>query len=269
MKITHPVFAAVLLAFAPPPLLAQEQAGSVAAPAQQVAPAIYAAEVVARHPHDPAAYTQGLLWRDGALYESTGQEGQSQVRRVDPATGKVLASQPIPPAQFGEGLALWQDELISLTWRDGVIHRWKAADLSHVSSVPYPWEGWGLTSDGASLIASDGTATLRFLDPETYALARDVQVTLNGRPLRQLNELEYIDGLIYANVWMTPYIVAVDPADGTIRRIVDLSTIVAENPSADSNAVLNGIAWDADGQRLFVTGKRWQWLYEIRLVEQP
>lgn len=270
MTIARHFLAALSLAFAPALLVEQAQAGDAgAAHVSPASPAIYTAEIVARYPHDPSAYTQGLLWRDGALYESTGQEGQSQVRRVDLASGRVLASQPIPPAQFGEGLALWHDELVSLTWRDGVVHRWKADDLSHVSSVPYPWEGWGLASDGTSLIASDGTATLRFLDPENYALVREVQVTLNGMPVRRLNELEFIDGLIYANVWMTPYIVAVDPAEGAVRRIVDLGAIVAENPSADSNAVLNGIAWDAEGQRLFVTGKRWQSLYEIRLVEQP
>lgn len=253
-------------------VLAMPAWGQVAPTPQQVAPAaepdIYTAEIVARYPHDTGAFTQGLLWHDGHLYESTGQKGQSQIRQVDLTTGTVQDASDIPATQFGEGMALWGDTLISLTWQDRVIHRWNRADLAHQGSAEFPFEGWGLTSDGTSLIASDGSPTLRFLDPETYAVQREVQVSLRGKPLPRLNELEMVDGLIYANVWFSPYVVAIDPADGVVQRILDLRPIVAENKSADTDAVLNGIAYDPEGQRLFVTGKRWPTLYEVTFVKR-
>lgn len=247
--------------------------GQVAEPATPVVAeprqaSVYDAEIVARYPHDRQAFTQGLLWHDGQLYESTGQIGQSQIRRVDLPTGNVLAAADLPSGQFGEGMVAWLDSLISLTWKNQVIHRWNRADLAHQDSTAFPFEGWGLTSDGASLIASDGSATLRFLDPETYQVQRELPVTLRGRPLARLNELEWIDGLIYANVWMSPYLVAIDPADGAVTRIVDLRPLVAENQQGNHDAVLNGIAYDAQNNRLFVTGKLWPTLYEIRLTER-
>ncbi len=241
-------------------------APSVATPAAS-GPQVMRAEIVATYPHDPHAFTQGLLWHDGALYESTGQIGESNIRKVDLATGKVLAQTPIPAGEFGEGLALAGRELVSLTWRDGNVHRWKLRTLAPVrSDADYPYEGWGLTTLDDDLVASDGSATLHVLDPATYALERDITVTLNGRPLRMLNELETVEGRILANVWMSPFIVAIDPADGKVRELYDLRDIVARVQTSDTNAVLNGIAWDAKGRRLFVTGKRWPSLFEIRLV---
>ncbi|MBD3728944.1 MAG: glutaminyl-peptide cyclotransferase [Sphingomonadales bacterium] len=245
------------------------QPGTVQAAPARPAPAqadVYDAQVVATYPHDTGAYTEGLLWHDGALYESTGRDGQSQVRKVDLASGKVLEARDIPPDQFGEGLALLGGRFTSLTWKEGVAHRWSEDGLALLSSGPYPYEGWGLTSDGQSLIASDGSATLRFLDPEDFSLRRAVTVTLQGRPISRINELEMIDGLIYANVWYTPYILAIDPANGEVRRVVDLRPIVEQVPVSDRDSVLNGIAWDAQGKRLFVTGKNWPTLFEIRLV---
>lgn len=236
------------------------------APAPEDAPSVYDVEIVARYPHDPQAFTQGLLWHDGHLYESTGQIGQSQIRRVDLVTGKVLAARDIPADQFGEGLALWGDELVSLTWQDRVIHRWSLDSLAPVRSDPFPYEGWGLAMLDDALVASDGSATLRFLDPSTYELRRQIEVTLGGRPVARINELEAVDGLIWANQWYSRVIVAIDPADGAIRKIVDLGPLVEEVAASDPGAVLNGIAHDAETGRWFVTGKLWPTLFEVRLI---
>ncbi|MBD58905.1 MAG: glutamine cyclotransferase [Citromicrobium sp.] len=254
--------AAALVGVAPAAAVAQET--QTAAPAPE--PAIYDVEVVARYPHDPEAFTQGLLWHDGYLYESTGQEGRSQIRRVDLTTGEVRAARAIPAEQFGEGMALWGEELVSLTWQDGVIHRWTLDTLAPVRSDPFAYEGWGLTVLDGELVASDGSATLRFLDPETYALKREVTVTYQGRPVGRINELEAVDGLIWANQWYSEAILAIDPEDGAIRKIADLSPLVREVDAAGSNAVLNGIAYDAENARWFVTGKLWPTLFEIRMV---
>ena len=251
-----------------PASLAAQDVAPTAETEVYTGPTVYRAEVVATYPHDSGAFTQGLLWHDGSLFESTGQEGQSVVREVDVLTGKIKRERAIPVDQFGEGLALWEGEFVSLTWRDGAIHRWDAETLEPMSShADFPHEGWGLTSSEEGLIHSDGSATLRILDPETYEIRRTIEVTLNGRPLSRLNELEMIDGLVYANVWMAPYIVAIDPADGVVRKLIDLREIVGSVPVSGSDAVLNGIAWDAENRRLFVTGKLWPNLYEVRLVE--
>ena len=254
------------------PSLAQQAATPApeAAPTRETysGPTVFRAGIVATYPHDSSAFTQGLVWHDGALFESTGQEGQSTVRKVDLETGKVLASNAIPADQFGEGLALWGDEFVSLTWRNGAIHRWNATTLEPAGSQEgFAFEGWGLTASEEGLIHSDGSASLRVLHPETYEVRRTIPVTMNGRPLTRLNELEMIDGLVYANVWESPYIVAIDPADGVVRSLIDLRAIVATMPMTTSNAVLNGIAWDARDRRLFVTGKLWPRLFEIKLVE--
>ena len=263
----HIPLALCLYALAMPVAAAAQQAPeTTASAAQTAAPTIYDVEIVARYPHDPQAFTQGLLWHDGHLYESTGQIGQSQIRRVDLATGDVLAAQDIPADQFGEGLALWGDELISLTWQNAVIHRWSLDSLAPLRSDPFPYEGWGLAVLGEVLVASDGSATLRFLDPESYELRRDVEVTLGGRAVPRINELEAVDGLIWANQWYSEAIVAIDPADGAIRKIVDLSPLVDEVAAPDPGAVLNGIAHDPETGRWFVTGKLWPTLFEVRFV---
>lgn len=224
--------------------------------------------IVARYPHDPAAFTEGLVWLNGRLAESVGREGQSEVRLVDLASGRVTKRSAIPPALFGEGLAAWRDTLVSLTWHGGTGYRWNARTLRRVGTFSYDGEGWGLTSDGTALIRSDGTATLTVHDPATFAVRRRIAVTLNGRPVDQLNELEWVDGAILANVWHTPYLLRIDPADGHVTAAVDLSAIVAAVPASDREAVANGIAWDAKKRRLFVTGKLWPTLFEIRLPTQ-
>lgn len=221
--------------------------------------------VVARYPHDQAAFTQGLSWCDGALYESTGRIGQSDIRRVDLASGRVVARTPIPAALFGEGSACWKDALVSVTWTTGEGFRWDRSSLRRTGRFTYRGEGWGLTGDGRDLILSDGSDRLRFIDPETFAERRAVQVTLKGRPLTQLNELEYVEGEIFANVWMTGFIARIDPASGTVTGLIDLRPLVAELALTDTNAVANGIAYDTAGKRLFVTGKNWPTLFEIAI----
>ncbi|MEO1968325.1 MAG: glutaminyl-peptide cyclotransferase [Sphingomonadaceae bacterium] len=245
---------------------AEPQAQDQAAP-EPVKPQVLRAEIVATYPHDTRAFTEGLLWHDGALYESTGQVGESNIRKVDLATGKVLAEKAIPSDEFGEGLALVGQDLVSLTWKAGIIHRWKLKGFAPIRDYSgYKHEGWGLTTLNGDLVASDGTSTLHVLDPQTYISKRVISVTLNGKPLPMLNELEAVDGMILANVWMTPYIVAIDPSDGVVRKIYDLRGIVNQVLVNDRDSVLNGIAWDAKGKRLFITGKRWPSLFEIRLV---
>ncbi len=256
---------AALAAFPLAPVVQAQEAESVEA----AGPAVYDAQVIATYPHDANAFTQGLLWHDGALYESTGQEGESEVRRVTLETGEIEQRQPIPVHQFGEGLALWGDELVSLTWMNGEVHRWDVATLEHRGTQDFPFEGWGLTFDGTSLIASDGSSTLRFLDPATLEVQRELTVTLDGREVRDINELEMIDGMVFANVWFTGFLLGIDPEDGVVRQVVDLRGLVPANRQGRNDAVLNGIAHDPESGRLFVTGKLWPNLYEIRLVERP
>lgn len=221
--------------------------------------------IVARYPHDPAAFTEGLIWQGGALYESVGREGESEVRRVRLADGKVTARAIIDAAQFGEGLAAWRDELVTLTWHDGIAYRWDARTLKAKGRLRYTGEGWGLATTADGLVRSDGTSTLRFVDPKTFADRRKVTVTLRGKPLAQINELEVVHGAILANVWHTSFLVRIDPATGRVTGIVDLRPLVAEIAATDPEAVANGIAYDAAGDRLFVTGKLWPTLYEVKI----
>lgn len=242
---------------------AQQQTAPPAAPEPAVA--VLAARVVARFPHDRTAFTEGLLWHGGALYESVGREGMSDVRRVRLADGKVLARAAIPASQFGEGLAVWRDQLISLTWHEGIAHRWDARTLKPRGDGRFEGEGWGMTSDGASLIEDDGSPVLKWFDPATLRTTRRLTVTVRGRPLSQVNELEWVDGAILANVWHQPFLVRIDPASGRVTAIVDLRPLVAEIGATDPEAVANGIAWDPARRRLFVTGKLWPTLFEITL----
>jgi glutamine cyclotransferase len=249
-------------------LLCLGSAASAQMPAA-AAPRVYDYRIVATYPHDPLAYTQGLFYLDGVLYESTGQVGQSTIRRVRIEDGRVLQSVAIPPGQFGEGIVNWGDQIISITWTSGIGYRWDRASLRRIGEWRYSGEGWGLTHNGADIIMSDGSAELRFLDPDTLSERRRLTVTANGRPVDRLNELEWIDGEIFANVWQTGFIVRIDPASGRVTGAVDLRPLAAENGGGDSDAVLNGIAYDGARDRLFVTGKNWPRLYEIDLVPRP
>jgi glutamine cyclotransferase len=232
------------------------------APVQQV-------RVVRAYPHDPGAFTQGLIWLDGKLYESTGLVGQSTIREVDLETGRVLRRTDIPPGLFGEGITNWGDELLSITWQDNVGFRWDRRTFRQTGSWNYAHAGWGLTQDGRHIILSDGTPVLRFLDPATMREVRRVTVSDAGRPVFRLNELEFVNGEIFANVWMTSRIARIDPATGRVNAWLDLSPIVEQTPRGDGDNVLNGIAYDRARDRLFVTGKNWAQLYEIDIVAPP
>lgn len=237
-----------------------------ASPAPAVRPPVYGYEVVRTFPHDPTAFTQGLVIRDGVLLESTGR-APSSVRRVRLEDGVVLQKRELASEYFGEGLTEIDGRVITLTWNNGVGFIWNADDLKPVSRFTYAGEGWGLTHDGTRLILSDGSPALRFFDPATFAETGRVAVTLNGRPVRQLNELEWIDGEVWANVWQTNYILRIDPASGYVVGVVDLTGLLPAGLAKDPNDdVLNGIAWDAATRRLFVTGKNWPSLFEITLT---
>lgn len=228
-------------------------------------PADYTYAVVERFPHDRAAFTQGLVVAGGALYESTGLHGASSVRRVDLATGAILARHDLADRYFGEGLAAVGDHLIQLTWRAGVAFVYDRATLAPVAEHRYAGQGWGLTHDGHRLILSDGTDRLRFFDPGDFSAQGSVAVTDQGRPVRNLNELEFVDGEVLANVWLTDTIVRIDPHTGAVRGRVDLSGLRPADVTGRDD-VLNGIAWDPTHRRLLVTGKRWSAVFAIRIV---
>lgn len=223
-------------------------------------------EVKAAYPHDPRAYTQGLLYLDGHLYESTGLEGRSSIRRVRLADGVVLQQKAISPELFGEGLVNWGGELISVTWQDQVGFRWDLKTFALRSSFKYPGEGWALTQDGKHLIMSDGTPVLRFLDPRTFKEVRRVRITAEGRPVVNLNEIEWVKGEVWGNIWKTNAIVRIDPNTGVVKGLIDLGSLPDATRKPHIDAVPNGIAYDARGDRLFVTGKLWPRLYEVRLT---
>lgn len=223
--------------------------------------------IVQTYPHDTTSFTQGLFWHGGHLYEATGHYGRSRVARLDLKTGKALAQTPLPADQFGEGITRWRDQIVGVTWQGGVGNRWRIKDLKPVGTFKYGGEGWGVTMVGDSLVLSDGTSDLRFFDPATMTEQKRVTVRFGGRPLAMLNELETIDGEIWANVWMSDMIVRIDPANGAIRSWVDLSGLAADAGATGHDSVLNGIAWDSERQRLFVTGKYWPKLYEIALAD--
>jgi glutamine cyclotransferase len=223
------------------------------------------AVVVRTFPHDTTAYTQGLVFRDGALYEGTGQTGRSTLRRVELETGQVVQKADLPSSVFGEGIAIVGDRIFQLTWTSGVAYAFDRATLALQDSFTYQGQGWGLTYDGESLIMSDGTSRLRFLDPETFEVRRQVEVTDNGAPLRDINELEWVDGQILANVYQTDEIVRIDPASGNILGWIDASGVYPRSQRPTYTDVLNGIAWDPDTRRLFVTGKLWPVLFEVEI----
>ncbi len=230
-------------------------------------PQQYTVRIVKTFPHDPQAFTEGLFYDKGFLYESTGRNGTSWIRKVDLDTGKVVQSAKVASAYFGEGIAAWKGRIISLTWRTEKGFVWDQSTLRLKSSFSYIGEGWGMTHDAQNLIMSDGTPVLKFLDPDTLTVARQLMVTLDGKPLDQVNELEYVDGAVLANIWMTRDIVRIDPKSGQVNGIIDLSALPEEShPLNDRDAVANGIAYDPVGKRLFVTGKLWPHLYQIELV---
>jgi glutaminyl-peptide cyclotransferase len=235
----------------------------------QVAVPVYGYEVVNVYPHDPDAFTQGLLFRDGVLYESTGLYGESTLRRVRLDTGEVLQERRLERRYFGEGLVDWNNRLIQLTWQENTAFVYDIETFAVIGRHSYRGEGWGLTHDGERLIMSDGSSELRFLAPDTFAETGRLRVTEDGRPVHYLNELAMVRGEIFANVWGSDHIFIIDPQTGAVTARVDLSDLLSPAERVPPVDVLNGIAYDAGGDRLFVTGKRWPKLFEIRLERQP
>ncbi len=235
------------------------------------APAAFADDsyqIVHKYAHDRGAFTQGLVWLDGHLYESTGLKGQSSLRMVDLDTGSILQFTSLPADYFGEGLTAWGGTLVQLTWQNHVALVYDRFSFRVLRTVPVPEDGWGLTEDGKHLILSDGTATLRFLDPETLREVRHVTVTWRGAPVAKLNELEYIHGEIYANIWYSDRIARISPESGKVLGWIDLSGLLPPSERASDGAVLNGIAYDAQHDRLFVTGKLWPAIFEIKVLSE-
>ncbi len=229
--------------------------------------------VVAVYPHDPSAFTQGLLYSDGKLYESTGNYGHSELREVDLYSGRVLRRRALAAPDFGEGLALLGDRLVQLTWTSGHGYLWDRASFQLIGRMPYRFgaggraaQGWGLCSDGTELVLSDGTDQLYFLDGVHFAAQRSVRVRDLRGPVKLLNELECIDGRVYANVWRSDRIVIIDPASGRVSAQLNLGDLYPREQRQRPEDVMNGIAWDAQQRRLFVTGKRWPKLYQLMLL---
>lgn len=229
----------------------------------------YTYEVVATFPHDPDAFTQGLVSHGGALLESTGLNGKSTLRRVELATGRVLQQVRVPSQYFGEGLTVLGGKIYQLTWQSQKGFVYDLATFALEKEFTYTGEGWGLTTDGRSLILSDGTDQIRFLDPATFNVTRTISVTRDGQPLRLLNELEFIRGEIYANIWQSNTVARLDPATGRVTGVIDFFNLLPATERTSSTDVLNGIAYDAATDRLFVTGKHWPKLFEVRLKPPP
>lgn len=227
----------------------------------------YTLDVVKEYPHSTDAYTQGLFFDDGVLYESTGGYGTSFFRTVDLESGKTLKKMNFARKYFGEGSVIFKDNIYVLTWQSNVAFVYDAATWEYKQSYSFPREGWGLTTDGKSLIASDGSSRLYFLD-ENLKLRRTLKVTFNDRPVRYLNELEWIDGKIWANVYTTDIILIIDPEDGKVEGRIDCTGLLPRNLMTDSTDVLNGIALDPATGRIYLTGKNWPRLYEVRPVEK-
>ena len=236
-------------------------------PPPPVAPGIplQRAEIVNVYPHDPGAFTQGLLRSGGRLFESTGEIGRSELRELRLEDGAVLRRTPFPADAWGEGIADWGDEIIGLTLSSGTALRWARDDFAARGTLPCAGQGWGLARIGETLVISDGSPLLRIVDPESFAVLRTLNVSEGGRPLRLLNDLAFVNGELLANIFMTDTIARIDPRTGEVSARIDLSDIVAQSGRRDIRDVLNGIAWDEAEGRLFVTGKNWPRLYEISL----
>lgn len=267
--VTTVIFLIVVAIVAQPRAMQQSSAPSPAVSAAPSAAAVarLRVEVLDRRPHDITAFTQGLVMADGRLYESTGLHGESTLREVDPRSGAVLRSIPLDERFFGEGLALVDDRLIQLTWQEGTAFVYRLTDFQRLGTFSYDTEGWGLCDDGSRLVMSDGTSRLYLRDRSTFDLLATVEVTNEGSPVAQLNELECVDGRVYANVFGTDTIVRIDPSRGAVDAVIDASGLLAPEERLDEGrAVLNGIAHDARSGTFLLTGKLWPALFEVRFV---
>jgi glutamine cyclotransferase len=226
----------------------------------------YGYEIVHAYPHDPGAWTEGLVYENGFLYEGTGREGHSSLRKVELETGKVLQRVDLAAQYYGEGIAIYGQKIVQLTWHQHVGFVYDKNSFALLREFDYPTEGWGITYDGQRLIMSDGTSTLHFLDPETFKEIGSVPVFADSAPVDNLNELEYVNGEIYVNVWLTDRIAIIEPQTGRVVGWIDLTGLLSTEDLSQPVNVLNGIAYDAEHDRLFVTGKLWPKLFEIKLV---
>jgi glutaminyl-peptide cyclotransferase len=248
------------------PLITSDQAGDPP-PAPPAEIPVYGYRIMERYPHDPNAFTQGLIYADGVLYEGTGLNGRSSLRRVDLESGEVQQIVRLPDQYFGEGITIWNESIIQLTWRSQIGFVYDLETFELLGSFTYETEGWGLTHDDTHLIMSDGSNLLYYLDPETFDVVGQLPVFAGDKPVTQLNELEYIDGFIYANIWHSDRIARIDPKSGQVTAWLDLSDLFPPAERSNPQAVLNGIAYDAEGDRLLVTGKLWPSLFWIELVD--
>jgi len=236
------------------------------------APQTLTVQVLSEYPHDPQAYTQGLLLDGTVLIESTGHYGRSDLREVDLVSGHVMRSRDLPSSHFGEGVALVDDRLIQLTWKEGVAHVWDRASLDRIGEFRYEGEGWGLVYDGSRLIMSDGSDRLQFRDPDSFELLGEVRVRVGDEPLDKINELTFAQGMVWANVWLQDFIVGIDPDSGRVRAVVDARGLrgrLTRAPGAPSPEVLNGITYREDEGTFFVTGKYWPTMFEVQFVGAP
>jgi glutamine cyclotransferase len=221
--------------------------------------------IVASQPHDTSYFTEGIEFYGGSLLESTGNYGPSKLVKLDPATGKVLKEVKLDPKFFGEGITVMRDTIYQLTWKEHIVHIYTARDLTKVKELPFNYDGWGLTNDGKNIIASDGSSNLYFYEPGTFRLLRIQGVTENGNNVININELEYIDGFVWANQWNYNYILKINPSNGEVVAKIDLSDLAAKVKSKDPHAdVLNGIAYNPATKKIYITGKYWPELYEVR-----
>lgn len=237
-----------------------------ATPTGETSPISYTYEVIIVYPHDSNAFTQGLVIDEGVMYEGTGLTGESSLRRVDLETGDVLQIYELPSNLFGEGITVFDDKIIQLTWQSQIGFVYDKSSFDLLQNFSYSTQGWGITTDGTRLIMSDGSANLYFLNPETFEKTGQVEVHDGNVSVTKLNELEYINGEVYANVWLTNKIAIINPNTGQVTGLIDLTGIYTPG-TGDSNNVLNGIAYDSANNRLFVTGKKWSQLFEIKLIE--
>jgi glutamine cyclotransferase len=251
------------LAIAAPPIAAPAVAAP--SPPSEAPSRRLGYKVVGTYAHDVRAFTEGLLWYNGVLYESTGLEGHSTLRRVAFPSGRILVQRVLPPSVFAEGLSLADNRLVQLTWTDGRAVIYDRATLKPEGEFAYQGEGWGLTFDGTDFVMSNGSDVLTFRDPKTFNPKRTIRVTLDGRPLTQLNELEWIEGEIWANVWRTDQIVQIDPQSGRVKSTLNLTGLLPHDARKGGEDVLNGIAYDAARKRIFITGKWWPKLFQIEV----
>ena len=265
LRVTRRALAVVLLLAARGRLLAGESPHPI--PARR--PPEYTFKIVHTFPHDPGAFTQGLAYRDGFLYEGTGLNGRSSLRKVRLETGEVVQRVNLAPEFFGEGITLLKNEIVQITWQSQTGFIYNASDFHLLRRFSYPGEGWGLTSNGREIFLSDGTPEIRVLDANTLAEKRRFTVRDGATPVDQLNELEFVEGEIFANVWQTDRIARISPRSGKVVGWIDLQGLLRPTHRLETGAVLNGIAYDAKQKRLFVAGKLWPSIFEIRLVPKP